>query len=137
MVKAQKNKVIIITGASSGLGQVITKKLSQKNYNLIVCARRFLTLNQNFKKIKNIFCYKVDVTDEKQIKKFIKSVIKKFGRVDILINNAGVAFNSKFENIKTNDLDLLFKTNLYAPFFFIRECLPIMKKKNYGRIINI
>ncbi len=137
MVKLKKKKVVIVTGASSGLGRIITKKLSEKNYNLIVCARRFQILNKNFKKNKNVFCYKVDITNEKHIRVFIKKVIKKFGKVDILINNAGVAFNSKFESIKTNDLDLLFKTNLHAPFYLIRECLPIMKKKNYGRIINI
>jgi 3-oxoacyl-[acyl-carrier protein] reductase len=130
-------KVVIITGASSGLGKEISKNLSSEDFYLVICARRLDLLKKNFKNKKNIFYSKVDVTNEKQIKVFIKKTISKFGKVDVLINNAGLTLNSKLDSIKSNELDRLFKTNLYAPFYFIRECLPSMKKQNYGRIINI
>jgi len=137
MVRNNINKVIIVTGASSGLGKAISYDLSKRGYLIAACSRNINKLKKNFKKNKNIFCFKVDVTKELEIKKFVKKIYKSFGKIDVLINNAGIALNSKFESIKTKDLDKLFKTNLYAPFLFIRECLPIMKKKKFGRIINI
>ncbi len=137
MVKKKIKKVVVVTGASSGLGKVISNDLSKRGYLIAACSRNINKLNNNFKKNKNIFYFKVDVTRELEIKKFIKKIHKIFGKIDILINNAGITFNSKFESIKTKDLDNLLRTNLYAPFLFIRECLPIMKKKNFGRIINI
>ena len=75
--------------------------------------------------------------NEKQIKKLTYKIFKKFKRIDVLINNAGIAFNSKLEDINLKKMNNLFKTNLYAPFIFIKYCLPIMKEQNYGRIINI
>ena len=137
MVVKKDKKIVLITGASSGLGKTIAKNLSLDNFKVVVCARNLNLLKKEYKNNKNIFFYKVDVSNEKQIKTFIKKVLKKFSKVDILINNAGAVFNCKFESIKTKKLDKLFKTNLYAPIFFIRECLPKMKKQNYGRIINI
>ena len=135
-MKSQK-KVILVTGVSSGLGNSILKYFSKLDFNLAVCSRKINIIKKNYQNNKNIFFAKVDVRKEKEVKNFVKKTIKRFGRIDILINNAGFVFNSKFEKIKTNLLDQLFKTNLYAPFYFIRECLPIMKKQNYGRIINI
>ena len=137
MVIKNQKKVILITGVSSGLGNSILKDFSKLDYNLAVCSRKIDFLKKNYQNKKNIFFLKVDVRKEKEVKNFVKKTLNKFGRIDVLINNAGYAFNSKFEDIKTNLLDQLFKTNLYAPFYFIRECLPIMKKQNYGRIINI
>jgi len=134
MVKNHQPRVIIITGTSSGLGKVILESLSHSNFILVACSRKKKTKILNKK---NIFFSKVDVTSENQIKKFINKTYKKFGRIDVLINNAGIAFNSKFQDINSNKMDKLFKTNVYAPFFLIRHCLPIMKKQNYGRIINI
>ena len=129
-MKSQK-KVILVTGVSSGLGNSILKYFSKLDFNLAVCSRKINIIKKNYQNNKNIFFAKVDVRKEKEVKNFVKKTIKRFGRIDILINNAGFAFNSKFEKIKTDLLDQLFKTNLYAPFYFIRECLPIMKKQKY------
>lgn len=137
MVTTKNKKVILITGASSGLGKTIAKNLSLENFQIVVCARNLALLKKVYKKNKNVFFSKVDVSSEKQIKKFIKNILKKFGKIDVLVNNAGEVFNCKFESIKSKQLDKLFKTNLYAPIFFIRECLPTMKRQNFGRIINI
>ena len=134
MVNRKKPKVVIVTGTSSGLGKSIVEKLSKLNFLVIACSRKKGSVS--FKK-KNIFFFKVNVMNEKQIKKLTNIIFKKFGRIDVLINNAGIAFNSKLEDINLKKMDNLFKTNLYAPFIFIKYCLPIMKKQNYGRIINI
>ena len=109
MVKKNINRVIIVTGASSGLGKAISYDLSKRGYLIAACSRNINKLKKNFKKNKNIFCFKVDVTKELEIKNFVKNIYKLFGKIDVLINNAGIVLNSKFESIKTKDLDKLLK----------------------------
>ena len=89
MVTTKNKKVILITGASSGLGKTITKNLSLENFQIVVCARNLALLKKVYKKNKNVFFSKVDVSSEKQIKQFIKNILKKFGKIDVLVNNAG------------------------------------------------
>ena len=131
------DKVVLITGASSGLGYRIAREFIKENANLSICARRLYKLKKIHKGKAKVFFQKVDVSDEKAIKKFIKKTVKIFGKIDILINNAGIAQSSKIENINYKDLKKTFEVNLFAPVIFLRETLKIMKKKNYGRIINI
>ena len=135
--KIFKNKVVVITGASSGLGQRIAREFIKENANVSLCARRLKRLKKIFRNKKNIFFQKVDISNEKAIKKFIKKTIKIYGKIDILINNAGIAKPSRIENIKYKDLKKTFEVNLFAPIIFLRETLKIMKKNNYGRIINV
>lgn len=136
-IKKFQNKVIVITGASSGLGLNIAREFIKENAKVSLCARRINKLKKNFSNKKNVFFKKVDVSNEKSIKKFLNSTVKKFGKIDILINNAGMAKTSKVENIRYENLKKTFEVNVFAPVIFLRESLKIMKKKNYGRIINI
>lgn len=135
--KKFQDKVVVISGASSGLGLEITKEFIRENANISLCARRLEKLKKNFKNKKNVFFQKVDVSNQKAIKKFLKKTVKKFGKIDILINNAGIAYNSKIEDINYEKLKKSFEINLFAPVIFLKETLKIMKKNNYGRIINI
>jgi NAD(P)-dependent dehydrogenase (short-subunit alcohol dehydrogenase family) len=136
-IKKFKNKVVVITGASSGLGLNIAQEFIKEEAKVSLCARRTAKFKKIYKNKKNIFFQKVDVSNEKDIKKFLLNTIKKFGKIDILINNAGIARSSRVENIKYKDLKKTFEVNVFAPVIFLRESLKIMKKKNYGRIINI
>ena len=135
--KKFKGKVVVITGASSGLGQTVAKEFIKEKANVSLCARRLDRLKKIYKNKKNTFFQKLDISNEVAIKKFIKKTIKKYGKIDILINNAGISKPSKIENIKYKDMKKTFEVNLFAPVTFLREVLRIMKKKNYGRIINI
>ena len=131
-------KVMIITGASSGIGLEYAKYFAKKkDFNLAICSRNLKNLKKEFNNSKNVFVNKCDVSKEIEIENFIKKVIKKYKRIDILINNAGNCTFGLIENIKYNQIIDDFKVNLFSNFIFIRECLPIMKKKNYGVIINI
>lgn len=130
-------KVILITGASSGIGLEYAKYFSKKNYIVVVCARRKNILKKNFQNYENVFFDKVDLRKEFEIKRFVKSIIKKFKRIDVLINNAGIAEQHRFEDLDYDYLNSAFKVNIISYFLFIRECIPIMKKNKFGRIVNI
>ena len=80
---------------------------------------------------------KINLKNENDIKKNIKKILTRYGRIDILINNAGVCSTGNIEKLTKHKIDDIFQTNLYAPIHLIRECLPEMKKNNFGRIINI
>lgn len=135
--KILKDKTIIITGASSGLGMEIANHLSKQDVKIIVCSRNLKRLKKNFYKKKNILCKKVDVSNPEEIKKFIQTILKKFKKVDILINNAGTTKEMLIEDIADKDIYKIINTNLIAPFFFLKYLIPTMKQNNYGRIVNI
>jgi len=135
--KIFNNKVVIITGASSGLGKTIANVFIKEGAKVSLCSRRLGVLKKNYKITKKVFFQRLDVSSERDVKQFIRKTIKIFGQVDILINNAGVAIPSLIEAIKSSDMKKTFETNLFAPAIFIKEVLKIMKKNNYGRIINI
>ena len=128
-IKKFQNKVVVITGASSGLGLNIAKEFIKENAKVSLCARRIDKLKKNYQNKKNVFFQKVDVSNEKNIQKFLTNTVKKFGKIDVLINNAGTAKSSKIENIKYNDLKKTYEVNVFAPVIFLRESLKIMKKK--------
>jgi|TARA_B100001964_G_scaffold235911_1_gene296820 short-subunit dehydrogenase len=135
--KLFKDKVVVITGGSSGLGHRIAKEFIKENANLSICARRLHKLKKIYKNKAKVFFQKADVSKERDIKNFIKKTIKRFGKIDILINNAGIVKSSKIEHLKYKDLEKTFQINFFAPIIFLKEVSKIMKKKNYGRIINI
>ncbi len=132
-----KNKIIIITGASSGLGLEMAKNLSKYDTKIIVCSRNISMLKKNFSKKKNIFFKKVNLANYNEIKKFVTFTIKKFKKIDILINNAAISENIELEKLDYKSLQQVFKINLFAPFVFIKYLIPVMKKNNFGRIVNI
>jgi len=131
------NKVILITGASSGLGKTFTEYFIGQGAYVAICARRISFLKKNYEKNRNVFFYKLDLQNYKSLKKFVNIILKKFDKIDILINNAAVAIPEKIDKIKDRNLEQSFKTNVFAPALLIKEVLKIMKKNNYGRIINI
>jgi NAD(P)-dependent dehydrogenase (short-subunit alcohol dehydrogenase family) len=135
--KKLENKIIIVTGASSGLGLQITKSLSKYNSKVIICSRNVMKIKPIFLSKKNVILKRVNIKNPKEIKKFINFVLKKYKRIDILINNAGVSKNIEIEKINYKIINNVFKTNLFAPFQFIKYCIPAMKKNNFGRIVNI
>lgn len=132
-----QNKIIIVTGASSGLGFQIAKSLSKYDSKVIVCSRNITKIRNKFLLKKNVILKKVNVQKPNEIKKFIKLIIKKYKRIDILINNAGIAKNLEIEKVDYKIINNVFKTNLFAPFLFLKYSIPVMKKNNFGRIVNI
>ncbi len=142
MISVQ-DKVVIITGASRGIGQVTALLFAEKGAKVVLAARDQKDLGKTAEEIKKknkrveFLAVVTDVTQEADIKNLVKSSLDKFGRIDILVNNAGIGINKPVVEFTTQDWDLTLDTNLKAPFLISREVLPIMIKQKGGQIINI
>ena len=130
--------VILITGASRGIGREIAKKLAQKgntiiaNYNKSEEQAKLLKEEQQ-----NIEIYKADVSKREEVKKMVEYIINKYGKIDVLINNAGISENKLFTEVTDEDWQRMINTNLYSAFCVTQEILPNMINNKNGCIINI
>ena len=130
----------VITGAASGLGLAIAKKLSSEGIKLALLDKKFSSskvIKENFKnEVEN---YEVNVTDEMAVKNCIAAITKKYGRIDILINSAGITgiTNIKTHETSTEDLRNVFEVNFMGSYFTSKYILPVMLKQNYGRVLHI
>lgn len=126
------SKVVLITGCSSGFGYITAKYLAEKGYTVLPTIRN----KSNLAKLPNTVL--LDVTwSQLKINRFIYSVIKIYGQIDVLINNAGYGHYSPLENITEQDAKKQFETNFFGPIKVIRAVLPFMKKQKGGLIINV
>ncbi len=128
-------KVIVITGASDGLGKTLTESLSKEN-NVIALA----TTEEKLQKVaeENNCNYKVcDVSDYNQVEKCTNEIIEEFGKIDILINNAGLWIQEKLEENDTERINAVIDVNLLGTIYMTKAVIPIMKKNQDGIIINI
>tara|TARA_B100000035_G_scaffold314256_1_gene330029 strand:- start:1190 stop:1939 length:750 start_codon:yes stop_codon:yes gene_type:complete len=135
-----KNRVAIVTGGSQGFGLAIVKRFLDSGAKVVI----WDIDNKESKKVidkfisENLLFQKVDVTDYKLIKKNLAEVEKKFGKIDIFINNAGIAGPiATVENYPIEEWKKVVETNLYSVFYCCKAVVPFMIKNNYGRIVNI
>ena len=135
MVK--NNPIVLITGGTSGLGLDISNHYIKLGYKTVILSKNKNLLKKNFSNNKNAYPIYFDLRNLKLIKKKINFIIRKFKRIDILINNAGVVSNKVLVKTKEDKILDIINTNLVAPILICKEALKIMRKKNYGRIINI
>ena len=125
-------KIIVITGSRKGIGKYLSEYYLQKSAVVIGCSRKDSSIRQN-----NYIHYKVDVSDEIGVVNMIKDVVKRFKRVDILINNAGIAAMNHIMLTPMDAATDIIKTNLLGTFIFIREVSKVMARQKWGRIVNI
>ena len=132
-------KNILITGGAGGIGLEIVHYFEKKNFNIIILDKTLKKdFKKNYKKIKkNIFYFEVDLLESKKTEKKIQQIISKFKTIDILINCAGIQYISEIENFPTNEWRKVIDINLTSSFITSKNIIPVMKKNNSGRIINI
>ena len=135
-----EGQVAVITGAASGLGLAMAKKLSEYGATLALLDLQATTLEAikyDFKNEPAIF--KVDITDEREVRNVIILVATTFGKIDILINCAGVTgvTNIKSHETTTENMRLVFDINFMGSYFTSKYVLPVMLRKNYGRILHV
>lgn len=135
------DKVAFITGAASGIGKSIGEAFLKNNYNVVFSDLNEENLDNVISEYQSqgleCFGIKCDVTKEEDINIAIDKTIEKYGRIDVLINNAGLQHVSFIENFPTSKFEFMIKVMLTAPFIAIKKVFPIMKKQKFGRIINM
>ncbi|MGQ3482081.1 SDR family oxidoreductase [Paenibacillus sp. TY11] len=136
-----KGKVVAITGASSGIGEATARLLAHHGAHVILGARRTERLEALTSEIRSkggsADYQQLDVTRRDQMEAFIKYAEKTFGRVDVILNNAGVMPLSKLEALKVEEWDRMIDVNIRGVLHGIAAGLPIMKKQGFGQFINI
>ncbi len=136
-----KDKVAVVTGASQGIGRDTALALSGAGAKVAVAARNEEKLAVLVKDIVakggEAFAVKMDVSDADQVKAGFKQVVEKFGRLDILVNNAAITRDGLAMRMKADDWDVVIRTNLTGAHLCIQQALPTMMKARAGRIINI
>ncbi|HET8965204.1 MAG TPA: 3-oxoacyl-[acyl-carrier-protein] reductase [Candidatus Acidoferrum sp.] len=136
-----KDKVAVVTGASQGIGRDTALALAEAGAKVVVAARNEEKLAALVNDIAagggEAFAVKMDVADAEQVKAGFKQMVEKFGRVDILVNNAAVTRDGLAMRMKKEDWDAVLQTNLTGAHLCIQQVLPAMMKARAGRIINI
>lgn len=138
-----EKKIAIITGASSKIGMCIAEQLAKKNYELILTYNSNKELTEKLKKELlskynvDSLLVKVDLRKEEEIKELVEHSINKYGRIDILINNAAIEHDNIFENKTKEEFMDVLNVNLIAPFLLSKYVSKYMLKNKYGKIINI
>ena len=136
------NKVVIVTGGSRGIGAAIVKELANSNYQVILNYNKSENEANAIKKElknngKNVEIYKADVRNREEVKSLINFAIEKFGKIDVLINNAGICQSKLFTDITDEDWENMIQTNLTTVFYATQEALRCMVPKKEGCIINV
>jgi 3-oxoacyl-[acyl-carrier protein] reductase len=136
-----KDKVAAVTGASQGIGRDTALALAEAGAKVVVASRNEEKLAELVNEIttagREAFAVKMDVADSEQVKAGFKQVIEKFGRLDILVNNAAVTRDGLAIRMKKDDWDAVIQTNLTGAHLCIQQVLSTMMKARAGRIINI
>ena len=131
------SNIILISGASRGIGRQIAIDLSQTGYTVIA---NYNKSEQSAKELQtkfNIDTFQADISKGTEIKQLTDYVLKKYGKIDVLINNAGISQTKLFTDITDEDWNQMINTNLYSAFKLTQKCLPNMIHNKSGSIINI
>jgi short-subunit dehydrogenase len=136
-----KEKVIVITGASAGIGKATALAAGKSGAHVVLAARRIERLIEIAERIEaaggKALTLTVDVSNEMQVRNMIDSAVERFGRIDVLINNAGAGLQATVEETTPEQMERLWRVNYMGTFYGIRSVLPVMKNQGNGQIITI
>ena len=136
-----KEKVIVITGASSGIGEATAISLAKRGAVVVLAARRIERLHAIAKKIMDfggkVEVHKVDITIREEVENLAKSTKNRFGKLDVWINNAGIMPSSFLDKRKVHEWDHMIDVNMKGVLYGIAAVIPIMKEQQRGHIINV
>jgi short-subunit dehydrogenase len=132
IMKKQSGKTAIVTGASSGIGKATAAALAQAGFSVFGTSRR--AIENGPRQVTMLTC---DVTDEESVKKVVSSVLTRTGRIDLLVNNAGIGLFAGAEESSIDQVRSLFDVNLFGVMRMTNAVLPSMRQNGGGHIINI
>jgi D-erythronate 2-dehydrogenase len=132
-------KVAVVTGAGSGIGQAVAIRLSRGGWAVVLVGRHMNSLKETHAMLQEgpALCVKADVSVERDVDVLFQAAVERFGRVDLLFNNAGInTAAASLEKVKLTDLELVLKTNVHGVFLCAKAAMKVMAKNGGGRIIN-
>ena len=135
------NKVVVITGASSGLGEASARRLAAQGATVVLGARRSDRIVNLARELtgagQKAIAVTTDVTDRAQVKALVDKAVEEFGRIDVMLNNAGLMPLAPLERLKIDEWDRMIDVNLKGVLYGIAAALPHMKEQRSGHIINV
>jgi NAD(P)-dependent dehydrogenase (short-subunit alcohol dehydrogenase family) len=136
-----EGKVVLVTGGSRGLGLVLSRLLAAKKARLAICARSTEHISKAVHELRelgaDVIGITADLTDISEVKNVINEVITHYGRLDVLINNAGIVQVGPMETMTIEDYENAMRTNFWAPLYAIYSALPHFRSQGEGRIVNV
>ena len=135
-----KNKIAVVTGGGTGIGMSISINFAKLGAKLAIIHRKKENIDNGLKEINKFgkcIGLQGDLRNIQDVERNFKNIVNEYGKIDILINNAGGQFLAPIEKISPNGFDAVVKTNLYNTFYCCKTAGEYMKKQKYGRIINI
>jgi NAD(P)-dependent dehydrogenase (short-subunit alcohol dehydrogenase family) len=134
----KSNKVWFITGCSTGFGRELAKETLAKGYNVVVTARKTADVADIISQYPDTaLAVSLDVTVPQQIKEAVQSAIDRFGRIDVLVNNAGIGYFGAIEESEEEEVRRMFEINFFGLAHMTNEVLPHMRKQRSGHILNV
>ena len=141
MANKMTGKVVVVTGASSGIGEATAKRLAEDGAVVVLAARRLDRLEKIKKEIESkdgrAFIFKVDVTKKEEVDSFVAETLRQLGRIDVLVNNAGIMPLSMMQNLRVTEWDRTIDVNIKGVLYGIAAVLPVFRKQKSGHIVNI
>ena len=132
-----KNKIVVVTGASSGIGLATARLLTERGAKLALVSRSKEKLEALSKELPESIAIPADMTKPNEIKIMVEQTMDHFGRIDILVNNAGQGYYAPLEKTDLDIFHYIFELNLTGPLIAMQQVVPIMRRQGQGAIINI
>jgi len=130
-------KTILVTGASRGIGASVAKVFADNGYKVLINYNNSVREAEALAVHTGGEAFKADVSDSAAVESMVKSIIEKYGRIDVLVNNAGISVTGLFDMVPDEEVRRLFDINVFGAFNCTKFVLPHMLKRKYGKIINI
>jgi short-subunit dehydrogenase len=132
-----RDKIAVVTGASSGIGLSTAKLFSEMGAKVALVSRSKEKLEKVSVEIPNSIAVSADMAKVFEVKRMIKEVVDRFGRVDVLVNNAGIGYDASVEKIDVDTFHYVFDLDLVGPVVAMQQVIPIMRKQGGGAIVNV
>lgn len=137
-VEVMEKKIILVTGANRGIGKEICRQMALLNWQVVVAARNFEAAEEVCSRIgMNAFPVQLDVNDEASVKAAAKTITEKLGKLDVLVNNAGIIGNTSLSGFNLTEIEATMNTNFMGPIRTSKYFMPLLRKSSDARIINL
>lgn len=132
-----KGKVVLVTGASEGIGEATARLLAARGAKVAIAARSIDKLNELTSELDDSFAIQADMTQPESITAMVDTVVEHYGHIDVLVNNAGRALRAPVTDVNIADFQNIIDLNVYGPLLAMQAVIPLMRKQGGGSIVNV